>query len=239
MNREYHRWYSGRLGRDMELLVLGHGGARVLVFPTSMGRFYEWEDRGMPGALGDYLARGAIQLFCVDSIDSESWYNKRLHPGRRAQRHVQYEGYLLHEVMPFIAQRNPTRYLIATGASFGAYHALNLALRHPGLVNRIVGLSGLYDIKRMTDGYSDDTVYFNNPSDFIQHEQDPGRLNALRHVDIILATGRDDPSRDNNEWISRHLASKGIPHRLRIWDGWAHDWPWWQQMIRLYIDGSN
>ncbi len=47
MKREYHKWYSPALGRDMELLIYGHAGARVLVFPTSKGRFYEWEDRGM------------------------------------------------------------------------------------------------------------------------------------------------------------------------------------------------
>ena len=44
MNREYHRWYSPSLERDMELLVFGHSGARTLVFPTSMGRFFQWED---------------------------------------------------------------------------------------------------------------------------------------------------------------------------------------------------
>ena len=26
MNREYHKWFSPRLGRDMEMLVFGHGG---------------------------------------------------------------------------------------------------------------------------------------------------------------------------------------------------------------------
>ncbi|WP_295438711.1 hypothetical protein [uncultured Thiodictyon sp.] len=41
MNREYHRWYSERLGRTMELLVFGHAGAKVLVFPTRDGRFHE------------------------------------------------------------------------------------------------------------------------------------------------------------------------------------------------------
>ena len=41
MNREYHRWHSPALSRDMELLVFGHADARVLVFPTSLGKFYE------------------------------------------------------------------------------------------------------------------------------------------------------------------------------------------------------
>ena len=44
MNREHHKWYSPRLNRDMEMLVFGHAGARVLIFPTSMGRYYEYED---------------------------------------------------------------------------------------------------------------------------------------------------------------------------------------------------
>ncbi|MBF8283873.1 MAG: hypothetical protein HW378_2788, partial [Anaerolineales bacterium] len=53
MNREYHRWYSPSLNKEIELLVFGHAGARMLVFPTSLGKFYEWEDRGMVGALGE------------------------------------------------------------------------------------------------------------------------------------------------------------------------------------------
>src|ERR1700736_5022796 len=76
MNREYHRWYSRSLDRDMEVLVFGHSGARVLVFPTSMGRFFQWEDTGMVETLGTRLEQGSIQLYCVDSVDSESWYAK-------------------------------------------------------------------------------------------------------------------------------------------------------------------
>ena len=90
MNREYHRSYSQALNRDMELLVFGHHGARVLVFPTSMGRFYDWEDRGMIAALAEHLEKGWIQLYCVDSLDAESWYASWAEPGGRALRHVQY-----------------------------------------------------------------------------------------------------------------------------------------------------
>ena len=46
MNREYHKWYSPYLGREMELLVFGHGGTPLVVFPTSMGRFFDYEERG-------------------------------------------------------------------------------------------------------------------------------------------------------------------------------------------------
>ena len=39
MNREYHKFYSHPLQRDMEFLVYGHAGIPLLVFPTSCGRF--------------------------------------------------------------------------------------------------------------------------------------------------------------------------------------------------------
>ncbi len=239
MNREYHRAYSPALKRNMELLVFGHAGARVLVFPTSMGRFFDWEDRGMIAALGEHLERGWVQLFCVDSVDSESWYAKWLHPADRARRHEQYDRHILNEVLPFTIRRNPNPFLIVTGASFGAYHAVNFSFRHPHLVGRVIGMSGYYDIKRWTGGYSDDAVYFNNPCDFLMHEGEPERLEALRRIDVILATGRDDSGRPNNEYLSGILWSKDIWHALRVWEGWAHDWPWWQQMIRLYIGGHD
>jgi esterase/lipase superfamily enzyme len=239
MNREYHRWYSPSLQRDMEMLVFGHAGARVLVFPTSMGRFFQWEDFGMIAALGDQLEQGHIQLFCVDSVDEESWYAKWKPPAERAWRQTQYNYYLVNEVLPFTVQRSSNPYMITTGTSFGGYHAVNFALRYPHLVGRVIGLSGSYDIKRFTNGYSDDNVYFNNPYDFIQNEHDQARLEALRHQDIILAIGSDDPSCANNEYFSGILWGKGIWHSLRIWNGWNHDWPYWQQMIRMYISGHD
>jgi esterase/lipase superfamily enzyme len=116
---------------------------------------------------------------------------------------------------------------------------MSFGLRHPGLVGRVLGMSGLYDIKEQTGGYSDDSVYFNNPADFISNEHDERRLAAIRRMDIIFAIGRDDSMCRTNESFSRTLWSKGIPHAFRVWDGWAHDWPWWERMVRMYIGGSD
>lgn len=239
MNREYHRWYSPALDRDMELLIFGHHGARVLVFPTSRGRFYDWEDRGMIAALGEHLEKGWIQLYCVDSVDAESWFGNWAEPGERVWRHNQYEKYILDELLPLSQQKNNDPFLIVTGASFGAYHAVNFAFRHPDLVNRVIGMSGPYDIKLLTGGYSDENVYWNNPCDYMPNENDADRLEQLRRMDIILAIGRDDPVCANNQYLSEVLWSKNIWHALRVWDGWAHDWPWWHRMIQLYIGGHD
>lgn len=239
MHREYHNWHSPTLGRPMELLVLGHGGARMLVFPTSQGRFYEWEDRGMTGALHEHLERGWLQMICVDSVDAESWYARDKWPGDRAWRHEQYDRYILHEVLPFSASRNGNPYLIATGASLGAYHAVNFAFRHPWAVNRVIGLSGMYDIKELTRGYSDANVYAHDPSHYMQHVNDEHWLAALRRMDIILAIGRDDPHFQDNQHLSNVLWHRDVWHAFRPWDGWAHDWPWWKDMIRTYVGGAG
>jgi len=239
MNREFHRWYSPSLGRDMDLLVFGHAGARAIVFPTSMGRFFEWEDRGMINALAEPLERGWLQLYCVDSVDEDSWYAKWKRPGDRAFRHAQFDAYVRDEVVPLRAQGNQHSFLMTMGASFGAYHAVTFALRYPQLVNRAIGMSGMYDIRRQTDGYSDATVYHYNPADFLLGENDAGRLAQLKRLELILAIGRDDPMRGENEEFSRRLWAKGLWHALRIWDGWSHDWPYWRDMIRVYAFGAD
>lgn len=237
VNREHHRWFSPSLGRDMELLVFGHAGARVIVFPTSMGRFFEWEDRGMMKALGEHIENGWLQLFCVDSVDAESWYAKGKHPHDRALRQGDYENYVVREVLPFSQSKNGNGFVIAAGASFGAYHAVNIPFRNPWLFNRVIGMSGLYDIREQTDGYYDDAIAAQNPSHYVSLISDPHHLEALRRMDIVLATGRDDSFVKNNEYLSRALWEKGVGNALRLWDGWSHDWPYWMDMIRLYIGG--
>ncbi|CAN5498246.1 alpha/beta hydrolase-fold protein [soil metagenome] len=223
----------------MELLIFGHAGARVLVFPTSQGRFFEWEDRGMVGALAEHISKGWVQLYCVDSVDAESWYARHKHPVDRARRQDHYESYLMQEVLPLSRQRNDNPFLITTGASFGAYHAADFAFRHPHIVGRMIGLSGMYDIRRFADTHYDEHIYRHNPSHYISGLNDHKHVEALRRMDIILATGRDDAFRENNEHLSRILWDKGVGNALRLWDGWAHDWPWWHQMIVRYIGGQK
>ncbi len=236
MNREYHKWYSNALGRDMEMLVFGHGGPPLLVFPTSMGRFFEYEDRGMVGALAEKVEHGWAQLFCVDSVDSESWYNRWAHPRFRVQRHMAYERYIIDDVLPLIRSKNQSHSLTATGCSFGGYHCVNFALRHPDLVTRVVSMSGAFDIHQFLDGYYDDDCYFNCPVDYVRNMSDSWYLDRYRRMGIVLATGEWDICRAENERLSGLLNDRGVPHQLDIWgDGTRHDWPWWQRMAVKFL----
>ena len=121
-------------------------GFPVLVFPTSGGRFCEYEDRGMVNALRPKIDRGELQVICVDSVDQESWYNRCDHPADRLHRQNAFDAYLAHEVAPFIRDRTSWPQMGTTGCSFGGYHAINFALRHPDLVTYAVSMSGAFDI---------------------------------------------------------------------------------------------
>ena len=240
MRRQYHRWYSPRLHRDMELLVFGHAGARMVVFPTSLGRFYEWENRGLiGGTLGQQIENGQLQVYCVDGVDEESWYATWKHPQDRGLRQTQYDLYVCDEVLPLSRSLNPNPYMIVSGASFGAYHAMNFALRHPETVGRVLAMSGIYDIINFADGYGAGDVYFNNPVAYLANENNPYRIAAMQRMNIIMVVGEHDRLRHTNERLSGLLWQKGVGNALRIWGGLAHDWPDWDSMLRLYMNGND
>ena len=96
MYRDYVRWHSPSLGRDMEFLWFGKFGRPVMLFPTSGGQYSENEDRGLAASLEDKVNNGEVQLILADAVNNESWYNKSVHPAVRAARHAQYDAYLRH-----------------------------------------------------------------------------------------------------------------------------------------------
>jgi esterase/lipase superfamily enzyme len=220
----------------MEMLVFGDTGKPIVVFPTSQGRFFEYEDRGMIGAVADQIDAGWLQFFCVDSVDSESWYNRGTQPYWRVQRHIQYDRHIADEVVPFIRAKNAAPDLTVTGCSFGGFQAMNFALRHPDIVTDCVTLGAAFDIKQFLDGWYGEDAYFNNPPDYLVNISDPWYLDRYRRMRIVMATGEHDFCWNENERLAGIMRARGIPHQLYVWrDGTGHDWPWWQRMAREYL----
>jgi len=236
MNREYHRWFSPALGRDMELLLFGHAGTPTLVFPSSKGRFFEYEDRAMIHAVDAY-EQGRRMAFCVDSVDAESFYNKEVPPRWRIARHAQYEQYLLNEVLPLMRRRTGHQRIAVTGCSFGGYHSANFALRHPSIVHTCVSMSGAFDISQFLHGYYDQDVYFHNPVDYMSNMADPEYLSRYRDgFNLVLATGHQDICYSENLRLHHILNARSIPHWLDVWCGDSrHDWPLWVRMAQKFL----
>ncbi|MGO9740808.1 MAG: esterase family protein [Roseiarcus sp.] len=242
MRRDYHRWYSPRLHRDMELLTFGHAGAKVLMFPTREGRFWEYEQLNIVASLAAKINAGHLQLFCIDGLARESFYDTGRHPADRIRRHAAYEEYILNEVLPLMASINPHECTMAMGCSLGAFQAASLAFRHPHLFHKLVAFSGRYDLTMQVehfgdlfDGYYDDEIYFRTPTHFLPGLSCPWRLENLRRLDIVLAVGKEDPFLDNNLRLSGLLGEKGVSHQLHFWDGRAHRAGAWRKMAALYL----
>ncbi|MDI1319244.1 MAG: alpha/beta hydrolase-fold protein [bacterium] len=239
MNEQHVRWYTRHLSRDFDMLVFGHAGYPVILFPTSLGRYYQNKDFGLVGSVAHLIDAGKIRIYCPDGIDAESWYNKSISPADRVRTHLAYERVILHDVLP-LAQREAGRHQVAVaGASFGGYHAVNFALRHPDLTGYCFSLGGSFDIRQFLDGHADDNSYFNNPVEYLPNLNDPWFLDRLRGMGIVLGTGDWDVCRDRNLHLSHLLHAKGIPHFLddRKWCG--HDWNYWRDMFPHYLSLIN
>jgi esterase/lipase superfamily enzyme len=190
----------------------------------------------MIAALEGKIESGGLQIFCVDSVDMESWYNRKAAPRRRIARHLQYEDYVLNEVIPLVRGKNGDTHLAALGCSFGGYHAANIALRHPDIFTSMLSISGAFDISSFLGGYYDLDCYFNLPTHYLPNLNDPWFLDRFRRNSYVLATGWDDQCLGQNQNLDRVLSEKGIPHQLHVWDSPnSHDWPTWQRMVREYL----
>lgn len=244
MKTEYHKWRSGNLNRDMELKVYGHGGKPVIVFPSSGGRFFDYEDNGMVAACAPFIEDGRITLFAVDSVDHESWLNHDIHPGDRALRHEAYERYILNEVAPFLMHYiHRFDMIMTTGCSMGAYHAANFLLRHPNTFDSVIALSGLYGPDHLFGGYRDDRIYYHFPLLYLPELNDPAYLEPLRKSRIILCVGQGPwETCDQYDCIGETRAMKEILEAKEIpcWvDFWGHDvnhdWSWWRVQMPYFL----
>jgi esterase/lipase superfamily enzyme len=214
----------------MEALRFGTEGQPILAFPTSKGRFYQWEDFGVIGALQDRIDNGLLQVFCVDSVDSESWYSDTRSAHDRIERHMQYERYLLEQALPSIPSAP-----WAAGMSFGAFHAVVLALRHPMRLGGFIALSGAYDTYHFVEGYTGLDAYYTNPPAFLPGLWDEAYLEPLRAMTKkVVATGSNDPNAVESRVLGELLREKGVDVVLDVHPGWCHDWPFWHDWMRSY-----
>jgi esterase/lipase superfamily enzyme len=235
MKEEYVRWYTPHLGREIEMLVFGHAGYPVVVFPTSMGRYYQNKDFKLIESVAPLVDAGRVKIYCPDGIDEQSWYNDSIHPADRVKTHMAYENVIVHEVIARARQETGSPKVAAAGCSFGGYHAANLAFRHPDQVGYLFSLSGSFDIKQFLHGYYDDNCFYNNPVDYLPGLADPWYLDRIREMGIVLGTGERDICREANLHLARLLAGKGIPHWLDVRPGAEHDWPLWRATFPVYL----
>ena len=240
MNIEYHKWWSPAVGREMEFKVYGHSGKPFVVFPSSGGSFYEYEDFKMVEACQRFIDSGSIQIFTVESLDKESWLNSNIHHSQRIARHSDYERYILEEFTPYVRNRTHQEKFMATGCSLGAFHSLNFLLKHPDVFDGAICLSGVYTLRFSVGDYMDSELYYNSPLHYLPDLHDSHIIDQLRQSTLVVCSGQgaweEETLRDTyNLWGI--LKNKNIPAWIDIWGhDVAHDWPWWRIQMPYILE---
>ena len=209
----YYKEWSSVLGRDMEFKVYGSAGVPVLALPARGGRFYDWENNGMPDAIAPLLNEGKVQLFCADSIDGEAILN---------------------------GAAKGTR-LWCVGIDLGAVHAVNCHLRRPQQFAGAIGLSGIYDLARFWGSEKDDLVLRSSPLLYLGEKGIANKLTLAKAEEnsLMLCAGQgayEDDAKADTQALADVLAAQGLPAHLEVWGGdVSHEWYWWGKMLGLFV----
>jgi esterase/lipase superfamily enzyme len=205
--------HSPAIGGAGNVVIHGHYGRPVLVFPSERGSAWDYENNGMVAAIGDLLEAGRVKLYCVDSFDSgERW---------------RYESWILDQVVPFIHQDlGGPQDIVTTGCSMGAFHSANFVLRRADLIPAAICLSGNYEFGVTGEVASfggDHLDWIRSRASFLlvcgqgMWEDTTGALESTKHL----------------AWL---LGEKGIPHELDLWGhDVPHDWPSWRAQIAHHL----
>ncbi len=240
MNRRIHGWFSPELGREMQVATWGDKGKPVLLFPTAGGDFLEAERFLMLKALAGLIEAGRVRVYACGSVSGDAWMNNDARPGHKAWLQARFDAYLSRELVPWIRHEvgDPEVRIIGTGASLGAYNAVNAALKHPDLFWLTIGMSGTYDFDRWMSGHVDDNYYFNQPFRFLPGLGEGTQLEWLKKSYFHIATGQ---GRWEAPWesvkLGQLMGAKGIPNYVELWGHDVdHDWPTWRTMLPMFLE---
>jgi esterase/lipase superfamily enzyme len=239
---ERHELIPSRImGRRMHLWCYGHFGPPLLAFPSASGMAHEWHAHGMVDSLAELIDAGKLKLYCTESNVAEAWTRRDSDAAWRIQRHMAFEQYVVQELVPFIREdcRSTDIPVAVSGTSLGAYYSANFTLKYPDLFRYALCMSGRYDISWLTDGYSNQDIYFNNPISYLPG-LDGVLLDRLRkNVHLVLVCGQgkwEDGNIEDTNRLADSLGAKEISHERDLWgQDVSHEWRWWKRQAVFHL----
>lgn len=244
MEIRYGKQYSNHLGREMEYKIYGSGGKPALVIPCQSGRFYEFEDMHMLDVYAPFIDDGRLQVFTIDSMDSETLFGPGA-PRPRIERHEAWINYIVKEAIPHFSSINAyadvreIRFLVS-GLSLGSLHAATLYFRYPDVFDALMALSGVYTNEYCFGDYHDDLTYMNSPEQFIAGMQrSHPYIQKYNRGRAVLCVGQGEWENETLESTRRFghiLEDKGIMAWVDIWGkDVRHDWDWWYIQAAYFL----
>jgi esterase/lipase superfamily enzyme len=242
VRREVVELAAPQLGWSPRVIAFGSYGRPVLVFPSSQGRAEDVESNGLAEAVRPLIDAGRVKLYCLDSWDGGSWYRHDLPLEERARLHESYERWVVEGAVPFVdADCGGRQEMIVTGCSFGAYHAVNLALRRADLFPLALGLSGVYDLSALGRGERGTSFHLNNPL-WSLGAAEGEHLEWLRsRLSLLLVCGQGQwedttGALESTRALGRLAAEKGLRVETDLWGhDVPHDWPSWRAQLAHHL----
>ena len=234
-------FYSHILNRRLGMHMYGHDGLPCLVYPSQNGKSGDFEGFGMVDVCRPWIDRGRLRLYCVDSLDNQTWSATDRPPRERIELHEAWFSHLTQEFVPFMHRDSAWEgRLMTLGCSLGATHAANTLFRRPDLFSCVIALSGAYDMRWMMAGYSDELVYLNSPLDSVRGmPADHPWIKLLNSCSIVLCCGRgawEDEMLRSLRLLETACHEKGIYPWVDIWgEDVNHDWVWWRRQLPYFL----
>ena len=238
--KERQRWYSPRLEREVTLVRWGTFGTPFLIFPTAGGDAEEIERFHIISTLAPHLEAGRIKVYSCDSVAGQALLPHEGSPQHRMWVMNQFQDFVGPEGVPAIRKdcRSDDIEIVTAGSSFGAFHALAVLCRFPGVFSHALCMSGTYDLARFVKGELTSDFRAASPLHWIPAAGEGPHLEAMRERFVLLASGEGNAENIGESWRTAHvLGSRGIPNRVDSWGpDWTHDWPTWRHMVLAYMD---
>lgn len=241
MERDFVSHHSSNLGRDMDLVVYGHGGQPVIALGEAGVGCMDLEDHGMVAALAGLIDAGRVRLFCVGNVDAEGWLDRDGDPKAREAAIEAYYAYLTREVVPLVQERAGADVRpLALGCDLGATHAALLALRWPDLIQGCVALSGAYDASFYFGDWASDATYANSPVAFLANmPADHPFVGLYRRRQLLLCCGTglyEEECERTQRLVEKQLARLGVDAWCDYWGADAsHGWDWWNRQVAYFM----
>jgi esterase/lipase superfamily enzyme len=239
-SKESSKWFSSRLGQEIQLVRWGSGGRPLLIFPTAAGDAEECERFHLIAAIGSFVREGKVRAYSMDSVAGQSWADKGTNLPQAASMQDRFDACLIHEIVPAVRTDcgDGQAEIAVTGASIGAFNALAALGRHPDVFSEAICMSGSYDLPKLLKktGRETDEYLRSSPLHFLPKCSGEA-LELLRKRFVLLAHGNGPYESPEECWrVAAVLGKLGVPNRVDEWGkDYRHDWTTWREMLPRYL----
>ena len=149
MERRITSWFSPNLQMEMPLVAYGNTGQTLLMLPTAAADYLEYERFYLIDAIRDFIENGQIRAYSINSVNRYSLLNKESHPAWKVEMLTRYDRYIMEEVLPLIRNEcGQDAKPLTTGASLGAFLAVNTYFKHSDNFRGVIAMSGMMKLQR-------------------------------------------------------------------------------------------